>query len=259
MVKIYIENIKLQLKKELEYKASFIMSLITQIFVFFTYYFIIIALFEKFNNIRGFTLYEVLLCFSIINFGFSFNEVFFRGLDKFEDLIINGTLDRLLLRPCNILFQVLYQQIEFTKIPRTIQSLIILIYSLIKLNIELTFAKIILLIFMLLSSILIFFAVFLLMASYCFVTVQGLEVKNLFTNGGKQIAQYPIGIFNKSFVFIFTFIIPYAFINYYPLLHFLDKSDNIYYYYSPLLIIIYLIPCIYAFKKGLKKYNSVGS
>ena len=259
MVKIYIENIKLQLKKELEYKASFIMSLITQVFVFFTYYFLILALFEKFNNVKGFTVNEVLLCFSIISFGYSFNEVFFRGLDKFEDLIINGTFDRLLLRPCNILFQVLDQEMQFTKIPRILQSLIILIYALIKLNIKLTITKIILLVLMLISSILIFFAVFLLMASYCFITVQGLEVKNLFTNGGKQIAQYPIGIFNKSFVFIFTFIIPYAFINYYPLLYFLDKTNNIYYYFSPLLLIIYLIPCLFAFKTGLKKYNSVGS
>ena len=259
MVRLYINSIKLQLKKDLEYKASFIMSLITQIFIYFTYYFIILALFDKFSNIRGFTLNEVLLCFSIINFGYSFNEVFFRGLDKFEDLIINGTLDRLILRPCNILYQVLYQQIEFTKIPRIIQSIIVLIYALIKLKIELTITKIILLTFMLIGSILIFFAVFLLMASYCFITVQGLEVKNVFTNGGKHLAQYPIGIFSKSFIFIFTFIIPYAFINYYPLLYFLDKTNNIYYYFSPLLLIIYLIPCLLAFKTGLKKYNSVGS
>ena len=97
------------------------------------------------------------------------------------------------------------------------------------------------------------------MASYCFITVQGLEVKNLFTDGGKHVAQYPISIFNKSFKFIFTFIIPYAFINYYPLLYFLDKSNNIFYFFSPLLIILYLIPCIYLFNVGLKKYNSAGS
>ena len=85
------------------------------------------------------------------------------------------------------------------------------------------------------------------------------KVKNLFTDGGKHIAQYPIGIFSKPFKFIFTFIIPYAFINYYPLLYFLDKSNNIFYYFSPLLVIVYLVPCVYSFKIGLKKYNSTGS
>ena len=259
MVKLYIANLKLQFKKELEYKGSFVMNFISQIFVFFTYYFIIIALFSKFNNIKGFTLYEILLCFSIINLGYSINETLFRGIDRFEDLIINGTLDRLLLRPVNILYQVMYEELNFTKISRVIQSIIVLIISLINLKIKMTISKIILLIFMIIGSIIIFFSIFVLMASYCFITIQGLEVKNLFTDGGKHIAQYPIIIFNKSLIFVFTFIIPYAFVNYYPLLYFLDKSNNIFYYFSPLLIFIYLIPCLYSFKVGLKRYNSIGS
>ena len=90
MVKLYFSHLKQNLKSQLEYKWSFIMSLISQIFVFFTYYFLIISLFTKFNNIKGFSLYEVLLCFSIINIGFSFNEIFFKGIDKFEDFIMNS-------------------------------------------------------------------------------------------------------------------------------------------------------------------------
>ena len=58
-------------------------------------------MFTRFDNIKGFTMYEVLLCFSIIQFGFAFNEVFARGVDKFDDLIIQGNFDRLLLRPKN--------------------------------------------------------------------------------------------------------------------------------------------------------------
>ena len=59
---------------------------------------------------------------------------------------------------------------------------------------------------MILSSIAIFFAIFVFMASYCFITVQGLEVRSLFTDGGKNMAKYPIGIFKKGFIFIFTFM-----------------------------------------------------
>ena len=53
MVKLYFSHLKQNLKCQLEYKWSFIMSLISQIFVFFTYYFLIISLFTKFNNIKG--------------------------------------------------------------------------------------------------------------------------------------------------------------------------------------------------------------
>lgn len=81
----------------------------------------------------------------------------------------------------------------------------------------------------------------------------------MFTDGGKHMAQYPIGVFKKGFVLFFTFVIPYAFVNYYPLLYFIGKSNNTLYAFSPLIVFIYLIPCFLAFKLGMKKYQSVGS
>ena len=256
---LYIKGLKLHLKSMLEYKSSFIISFLSQILVFFTYYFVIIALFTKFDNIKGFTLYEVLLCFSIIQFGFAFNEVFARGIDRFENLIIHGSFDRLLLRPKNIILQVLITDADYVKLSRLIQSLIVMIISLINLQIKITFLKGIVLFLMMLSSIIIFLCIFLIAASYCFITIQGLEVRNVFTNGGKHMAQYPIGVFNKGFVLFFTFIIPYAFVNYYPLLYFVDKSNNILYAFSPVLVFLYLIPCILIFYKGANKYTSTGS
>lgn len=258
-MKCYFKALSLHLKSELEYRASFIFSFISQIVVFFSYYFIIIALFDKFDNIKGFTLYELLLCFSIVQFGFAFNEVFARGLDRFDNLIIQGGFDRLLLRPRNIIMQVLYNESDFVKSSRLVQSIIILVISLLKLNIEWNIYKYVCIILMLISGVIIFFSIFLLAASYCFITVQGLEVRNVFTDGGKHMAQYPIGIFNKGFVFFFTFIIPYAFVNYYPLLYVIGRNNNLYYAFSPLLLFIYLIPCIIIFYLGVKRYESAGS
>ena len=258
-MKLYFNSLALHLKSELEYRMSFIISFLSQILIFFTYYFVIIALFSKFNNIKGFTLYEVLLCFSIIQFGFSFNEVFARGIDKFDKLIIEGGFDRLLLRPKNLILQVLCSDGDFVKVSRLIQSIIVLIIALINLKIEITFMKIICLILMLISSCVIFFGIFLLAASYCFITIQGLEVRNVFTDGGKHMAQYPIGVFKKGFVFFFTFIIPYAFVNYYPLLYFIGKVNNIWYAFSPIVVFFYLIPCFIVFYMGVKKYEGSGS
>jgi len=259
VVKLYFESFKNNIKSQLEYKSSFIINSISQLFVFFTYYFVIIALFNKFDNIKGFSVYEVLLCFSIIHFGFAFNETFFRGIDKFEDLVIDGSLDRFLVRPQGILFQVLCTKVDFVKVLRILQSLIVMVIAILNLDIVWNISKVIVLLLMMLASILIFFGLFVLTASYCFVTIQGLEVKNLFTDGGKNLAQYPISIYRKGVVFFFTFIIPYGFINYYPLLYFIDRTDNILYMLSPLLVVVFLIPCLLSFKMGLKHYNSAGS
>lgn len=256
---LYFKYFKVHFKSELQYKMSFILSFLSQFIVFFGYYFTVICLFQKFSNIKGFTLYEVLLTFGIIQFGFSFCETFFRGVDQFDNLIVDGSFDRLLLRPQNILLQVFGQEISMIKASRLIQSIIVLVIAIINIEVNWSIDKIITLICMLISSVLVFLSIFLLAASYCFLTVKGLEVRNVFTDGGKHMAQYPIGIFKKGFVFFFTYIIPYGFVNYYPLLYLLEKTSNKLLIISPLITVLYLIPCIIIFYKGVKRYSSTGS
>lgn len=258
-MKLYFKSLLMHFKINLEYKASFIIGFISQFLVFFSYYFIIIALFNKFNNIKGFNVYEVLLTFSIIQFGFSFVEVFAKGIDRFDDLIIDGSFDRLLLRPRNIILQVLCSQADLIKLSRLLQAVIIFFMALSHLDIEFNLLKVVCLVLMVISSIAIFFSIFLIMASYCFFTVQALEIRNLFTDGGKHLAQYPIGIFSKGVMLFFTFVIPYAFVNYYPLLFFLGRCDNLFYCFSPLIVLLYLVPAFLIFNYGMKKYTSVGS
>ena len=161
-MKLYKKAMILHFKSMLEYKASFIIAFISQIFIFFSYYFVILALFNKFDNIKGFSLYEVLLCFSIIQFGYTVCECFARGIDQFDDLIIQGDFDRLLLRPKNIILQILCSQIEFIKMSRLFQSIIIFVIAIINLNINWNIFKLITLLLMILSSITIFLSIFLL-------------------------------------------------------------------------------------------------
>ncbi len=258
-MKLYFNYLKIHFKSELQYKTSFILSFIAQFFVFFGYYFTIICLFDKFNNINGFSLYHILLTFGIIQFGHSFCEVFFRGIDQFDNLIINGEFDRLLLRPKNIFLQVCGFEINFVKLSRFFQSIIVLIIAIINIKINWNLYKVICLILMLIGSILIFLGILVLTATYCFYTIKGLEVRNILTDGCKHMAQYPISIFNKGFKFFFTYIIPFACINYFPLLYLLGLSNNWLFIFFPLLSIIYLIPCFMFFNKGIKKYSSAGS
>ena len=256
---LYFKYFKIHLKSELQYKLSFILSFISQFFVFFGYYFSIICLFDKFSNIKGFTLYEVLLTFGIIQFGFSFCEVFFRGVDKFDDLMVTGSFDKLLLRPRNILLQVFCEEVSFVKFSRLLQSIIVLIIAIINIDVIWNIERIITLVLMLLSSIFIFLSILILTAAYCFYTLKGLEVRNVLTYGCREMAQYPIGIFKKGFIIFFTCIVPFGFINYYPLLFILEKINNKILIISPLITLVYLIPSVIIFYKGMKRYSSVGS
>jgi len=73
------------------------------------------------------------------------------------------------------------------------------------------------------------------------------------------MAQYPIGIFKKGIILFLTYILPFGFVNYYPLLYILGKTNNKLFAISPLITLVYLIPIVFLFYKGVKKYSSVGS
>lgn len=258
-MKLLFKYLGIQFKSQLQYKISFFLTFIAQVLTFFTFYFAIYALFNKFGNLKSFSFYEVLLCFSIVQIGFSFSEIFARGFDRFDRLIINGEFDRLIVRPQNIYLQVIGSIIAYERIGKLVQALVLFFIAISNLNIDIDIIKIITIVLMMIGTICVFFGIFILGASFCFVTLQGLEVINIFTDGGREMAQYPMGIYKKQFLYFFTFIIPFACVNYYPLLYVLGRSHNAIYTILPIIGIIFIIPCIMVFNRGIRSYRGTGS
>ena len=256
---LYFNYLKIHLKSLLEYKTSFILSFLSQIMGLALYYFTLICLFQRFSNVKGFTLYEVLLAYSVIEFGIGVSEAFFAGMDKFDRLIMRGDFDKLLLRPRNIILQVLGEEFNFVKTSRIVEAFVIFIIVFINLDINWNIYRVITFISMLISSVTILLSLFIFAASYCFITIKGLEVRNVFTYGCRKMAAYPIGIFKKGFVIFFTYIIPFGFVNYYPLLYLLGRNDLKILSISPLITLLYLVPSVLLFYRGVRKYASVGS
>ena len=254
-----IKYIVMHLKSQMEYKMSFILTMLSQIITFFMYCTVFYSLFERFGILREYNIYQVIICFSVVQFGESFSEAILRGFDKFSDIIKNGGFDLLLIRPQNIYLQIMGTKIEFPKLIKSLFSLLLLAYAVIKLEIYTNPLYLLILVVMLLSSAIIFSSVFIIGAALCFKTVEGLEIINIFIYGTRDFAQYPIGIYNKIVRIFFTYIIPMAIASYFPMLYITGQSNNLVYTLLPLLSLITLIPACLFFNSGIKKYKSSGS
>ena len=112
---------------------------------------------------------------------------------------------------------------------------------------------------MVFGTMLIVLSVMLIGASFCFVTIQGLEVINIITNGTRQVGQYPMGIYKKGVRIFFSTVIPIALVNYYPLNYLSGRSNNLIYLLLPLCSIITFVIGDFIFHLGTKKYASSGS
>lgn len=261
-MKLYFRYMKILLKSQMEYRTSFILLSIGQFFVPFLVFISIFLFFQRFPSIGGWSLYEVALCYSVTNTAFALSECFARGFDSFSSTVINGDFDRILVRPSSTVVQVLGSKFEFTRIGRLVQSIIVLAFSIANLSISWNIYKIITLILMIISGVFIFSGIFILGASLCFWTLEGLEVINIFTDGGREMAQYPLSIYKEWVRKFFTFVIPFGAVNYLPLMFILDKENSassFTYMLIPLFGLLFLMPCLFIWNLGVKHYKSTGS
>ena len=258
-MKLIKNYLSLHLKISLEYKSSFILTVISQTLAMLVELLVVISLFNKFKLLDTYNTYEILLGFSTLWLGYSLVELFGRGFDHFSKIIINGNFDLLLIRPRSLFIQIFGSDICYEKTGRVLISLLIFIYSSIKVINDFTILKVFLLISMILCSSIIIISVLIIGASFCFYTIQGLEVINIFTNGTRQVGQYPMGIYKKAVRLFFSIVIPITLVNYYPLRYLTGESNNIIYLLLPYYSIIIFIISNIIFHIGTKKYTSSGS
>ena len=171
----------------------------------------------------------------------------------------NGEFDRILVRPRNTILQVLGANISFERVGRSITAIGLFIYLLISKPQLLRIDLLITMLLMVICTFILYSALFILKAGITFFTTQSLEIMNIFTDGARDLTQYPLDIYQEWVKKFFTFVIPLALVNYYPLLYIIGRSTNKLYIISPLLSILFVIPCYIVWKIGLKKYRSTGS
>ena len=237
-MRLYFKYVAMQLKADLEYKKAFALSLFFKMLSAISALVSIVFLFDKFGSIADYKFEDVLICFVMSFLGFSLAECFFRSFDHFDRILSNG---------------------EFNRIGRAVVAIVTFII-LLAINPELLQpTKLITLILMIVGNIVVYAALFILKAGITFFTTQSLEIMNIFTDGARDLTQYPLSIYQKWVQNLFTYIIPIALVNYYPLLYVIGKTSNKLYMLLPVVAMIFVIPCYAVWCVGLKKYKSTGS
>jgi len=256
---IYFKYISMHLKSRMQYKASFFMTIIGQFLVSFTAFLGVYFMFLRFNSVNGFEFSEVLICFSVMLMSFSIAECFVRGFDVFPRLIKSGDLDRILIRPRGVIFQVLTSNVDFSRVGRLAQSVLMLCIAIPKSGICWSADKIITVILMITGGVAVFSGLFILYAGISFFTIEGLEFMNIFTDGSREFGKYPLSIYGEGILRFFTYVIPIALFQYYPFLYLIGRTDNIAMMFLPMAGFIFIIPCYLFFRFGLARYKSTGS
>jgi len=223
-------------------------------------------MFRRFGSLAGWSFEEAALCFSVTYTAFAIAETFARGFDSFSNLVIHGEFDRILLRPRSSIIQVLGARTDITRFGRIIFGIVILCAVIPGAGITWNPLKILTLIMMILGGSAVFTGIFMLGATFCFFTLEGLEVINILSDGGREMASYPLPVYGKWVTRFFTFIIPFGCMNYLPLMYLTGRADSAsdffgpyFYMMMPFIGFVFIFPCVLVWRFGVRHYSSSGS
>ena len=263
-IRVYGRYVSISIRSQMQYKASFIMMAVGQLLITAIEFLGLWALFARFGNLRGWTLAEVALFYGMINVAFAVAEAIARGFDTFPALVKSGEFDRLLLRPRTTILQVAAGELQLMRVGRLAQGLIVLIWAATALDVTWTPQKVLLAGATMLSGTCLFYGLFVLQATIAFWTIESLEIMATVTYGGVETAQYPLVIYRRWFRRFFTFVVPLACVNYFPVLAILDRPDPLgapiaLQWIAPMGGFVFLLLSLQVWKIGVRHYRSTGS
>lgn len=257
---LYCRYTFLSVRSQWQYRASFFMQVFGNLLVTAGEIMGVWILFYHFGNLKGWQLPEIGMLYGIIHLSFALAEAVGKGFDKFHLLVKSGDFDRILLRPRGTTLQIAAQEFQLMRIGRFTQGLLVLIWASWSLNVDWTVVKGGLLLFAIIGGFCLFFGLLILQATMCFWTIESLEIMNILTYGGTEAAQFPMSIYNKWFFKFFTFFVPLACVNYFPVLAITEKGIIPWYtWVSPFMGFLFLAICFIAWNFGVRHYCSTGN
>jgi ABC-2 type transport system permease protein len=263
-LRLYRHYVTVSIRTQLSYRASVVISTLGALLLTVTELFAVLALFDRFGQLRGWTLPEVALFYGMVSVTWAVSDSLSRGFDAFARMVKAGDFDRFLVRPRSTVLQLLGVEFTLRRAGRMIQGLAVLGYAATAGTIEWTPARAALLVAAIVCGVCTFLGLLVLQATSAFWTVEGLEVWSAFTYGGLTMSQYPMAIYRSWFRGVFTYVIPLGCVSYFPGLVILDHLDPLgtpgwVGWIAPLAGPVYLMLCLQVWKIGVRHYRSTGS
>ncbi len=260
----HLALLRASVRAQLAYRLSFVLLTLSAGLATFMDFLVIAAIFTHLPRLAGWSLPEVGLLYGIAGVGFGITDLCVGTLDSLPELIREGGFDVVLVRPVGTLYQVLAREFGLRRVGKVVQSAAVLIVSATHVHVVWTVPKLAELAAALVTAPLIFGSVWVIAMVHVFWTVDTGEVANSVTYGGSFLASYPINLFASWLRDLLAFVVPMAFVSYYPVLLILGRPDPIGLppftpLLTPAVAAAMVVVAFAAWRTGVRHYRGTGS
>jgi ABC-2 type transport system permease protein len=247
-------------KAQVIYKADFIIGVIGTLFYNGAFLASIGIITARFNDIGGFTAWEIAFLFGLFELGHSVYGFFLKNMSSnLNDYVMDGTLDIYFLRPYGILTQLNGNKMYFPVFVDVVIGAACMAAAVLNLNLRFGPVHWLFTVIFIISGGFIEFGLALLMNC---ATMLFPNTKSLYGAYYQLVLvsqRYPLNIFARGFQGLLTFVFPLGFMNYYPTLFLLGKPGGWIGCLAPLVAVAFVFVGVNVFNLTLRHYSSTGN
>lgn len=260
MVNVVFAYIQQYIKTKLAYRADFFIESLTDLMYQATSLVFIFVVFRHVTDIDGWSRYEVLTIFGYFMVPFALFNSLFSSLGHIRDkYIIEGELDRVLVRPVNPLLQICLEMMELEPLAGAVLGVALMGLSRQQLGIELIWWEPLVFLIFVLGSVMVYGGVFIGLAATGFWAEGRTGVSPLVYNL-VGYGRYPASIYKGIVRWVLTWVLPFAFVGFYPGTMFLQRYDYAFYaWLTPLMGLVVFFIGYRIWLAGLSRYRGTGS
>jgi len=263
MLKAILQLKLASLKAQLEYPANFIMQVASIALIGLLGIPSLLLLTTAFPSIGGWDFYMLGFMVALKQMAGGVHHGFFFSFYRHHEMVRNGEFDRLLVRPVHPVLQIMASSLDLSAIGEFLPGVALLILTCPRVAIEWNLANVAFLAVVVLSGAVIEWAVYLFFSAFDFwlESEEGLHwIPDAFRD---STLYYPAHIYSRALVFAITFVFPYAFIAYYPTLHFfqldVEMFPGVFAYLTPVVAVVSTAIAVAFWSFGLRHYQSTGT
>jgi ABC-2 type transport system permease protein len=258
----------MHIRARLEYRVDFLTGVLHGIGFQLVGLVFIWTVLHRFPDLAGWTFGEVAFLYALRLLSHSLYLPFLSNVTEIAELVRNGGLDRLLLRPVHPLLLVVTRTFQINAVGNVLTSVAVFWVAQNTLGIEWTPGRVLYLALALLGGVLIEAGVHLFLSSLAVWIVDTRRLNSWVGGLFNSFGNYPLTIYNHALQFGFTFVLPLAFVAYFPATLLLDREDEgavglvgiqpLLAYATPVVGVVVFGLAMAFFAFALRRYRSTG-
>jgi len=247
-------------KARLEYRLDFFSSVFASFLGTAASFGFLLIVFSRVPAVRGWTFEQMVFLygFSLIPLGV-FNVLSW-NLYLFSDrYLIEGRFDRVLVRPVHSVFQVLFEAFRLEALQESVTGLAAVVWAARRLHLSFSALDVFLFVLWTVCGAAIYLAIFIGLTATSFWIEDRIGVVPPVFNL-MQFGRYPLTIYDGWIRFTLSFVIPFAFASFYPVVRFLKRGEFAREFWAvPGIAAACLAIALAVWSRGVRRYHSTGS